>query len=301
MFLDVVNLGDQPDPGAERLSKDFDARYFNGNEFFIPVHGRQSKHIPWTQRAFHRREFIADNIDTLKKETAGKQIVVVEDVLTTGGSAAGFCRSLNDEGIEIQSVAALMGDRRLNIDLKTQARLDTALKEAGLSFDSEALAARLTRVEAGGLIMQINSARSENAKQKITGNLHGLLDQRPFKDVGRDPASGRHKSPPGKDHGDGQVTEKVSAWPVRAEPARVSHYEIIVKCSGVEYKKDLSVGPNIKEPHQYLSREAKGFALRVAAKHNISDLKTIEVNVNKVDRETIKQPEISKGDRGFSK
>ena len=267
----------------------------------MPVHGQQSKHIPWTQRAFYRREFIPDNIDTLKKETAGKQIVVVEDILTTGGSAAVFCRSLNDEGIEVQSVAALMGDRRLNIDLKTQARLDTALKEAGLSFDSEALTARLTRVEAGGVIMQINLARTENAKQKLTENLHGLLNQRPFKDVGRDPASGRHESPPGKDHCDGQISEKVSPWHVRADPKRLSHYELVAKCSGTEYKKQVSVGPGIKEPQQYLSREAKGFALKVAAKHNISDLKSIEVHVNKVERGIIKGPEISKGARGFNK
>lgn len=90
-------------------------------------------------------------------------------------------------------------------------------------------------------------------------------------------------------------------WHVRADPERVSHYELVAKCSGTEYKKQVSFGPDIKEPHQYLSREAKGLALKVAAKHNISDLKAIEINVFKIDREMLKAPEISKGARGFSK
>lgn len=286
---------------AEKLSKEFNGRAICGDEFFSAVHSRQSKHIPWTQRAFYRREYVPENIDTLKKETAGKQIVVVEDILTTGGSAAVFCMTLDDEGIEVQSVAALMGDKRLNIDLKTQARLEAALNQAGLSFDSEALTARLTRVEAGGLVMQINSARLDNAKQKLTQNLYGLLDQRPFKDVGRDPAAARYPGAQRADLGDEKISEAISPWPVRADPGRLTHYEIIVKCSGAEYKKPVSLGPDIEKPHEFLSGEAKRFASKVAAKNSINDLKIIDVKVNKVDREMIGQPEILKNDRCFSK
>jgi pyrimidine operon attenuation protein/uracil phosphoribosyltransferase len=130
---------------AEKLSKEFDAKYVVGDEYYIPVHGRQSKNIPRLQRPFHRREYEADNIEALKKEAEGKQVVVVDDLLTTGGSVASFCRALNDKGIEVRSITVLMGDRRLNIDLKTQVHLDAALKQAGLSFEAEALAARLTR------------------------------------------------------------------------------------------------------------------------------------------------------------
>jgi hypothetical protein len=284
---------------AERLSKDFNAKYFSGNELFIPVHGQQSKHIPRLQRPFNRREYVPDNIEDFKKECAGKNVIVADDILTTGGSVAAFCSSLNDNGVEVKSVAALIGDKRLNIDLKTKAHLEATLKNAGLSFDSEALSARLTRAEAGGLIMQINSARSENAKQKIAGNLHGLLDQRPFKDMGRDTATGRHEGPQGKDHSNGQVTEKVSPWPVRPEPGRMIHYEIIVKCTNVEYKKQVSIGSDNKKPHEFLTGEAKKCASKAAVKHNISDLRSIEVNINRIDQETTKQPAISKGDRVF--
>jgi hypothetical protein len=136
--------------------------------------------------------------------------------------------------------------------------------------------------------MQINSARSENVKQKIAGNLHGLLDQRLFKDMGRDPAAGGHQGPQRKDHSNGQTAEKVSPRPVQPEPGRVTHYEINVKFSGKEYKKSVTVGPDVEKPHKFLSRDAKGFALRVAAKHNISNLKAIVVNVNRVDQETAK-------------
>jgi orotate phosphoribosyltransferase len=264
---------------AENLAEDFNARYICGDEYFSAIHSRQSKHIPRLQRPFHRREYYPENIDALKKEAEGKQVVVVEDLLTTGGSVASFCRALNDEGIEVRSVTALMGDRRLNIDLKTQVHLDAALKQAGLSFKAEALVARLTRAEAGGLIMQINSARSENAKQKIARNLHGLLDQRPFRDVGRDPAAGRHPSAQRKDLGDAKISEGVSPWPVQPNRKRLTHYEILVKCCRAEYRKSVAVGPQVENRNDFLSSEAKGFAAKVAAKHQVKNSAELHVTV----------------------
>jgi orotate phosphoribosyltransferase len=222
---------------AEKLSKDLNARVICGDEYFSTIHAKQSKNIPRLQRPFHRRVYVSENSEALREAAAGKQVVMVDDLLTTGGSVAAFCRALDDEGLRGRSVIVLMGDRRLNIDLKTQVHLDAALKQAGFSFKVEALAARLTRAEAGGLIMQINSARSENAKQRIAANLQGLLDQRPFKNVGRDQESQRDQGPPGKDPGNESVAQRIPPWPVQPNPQQLTHYEILVKCFGAEYRK----------------------------------------------------------------
>ena len=45
------------------------------------------------------------------------------------------------------------------------------------------------------------------------------------------------------------------------------HYEILVKCSGTEYRKSVAVGPEVGDRNDFMSSEAKGFAAKVAAKH----------------------------------
>jgi hypothetical protein len=145
--------------------------------------------------------------------------------------------------------------------------------------------------------MQINSARSENAKQKIAQNLRGLLDQRPFKDLGRDPAAGGYKGSQGKDSGDAQVIEKIPPWPVQPNPQRLTHYEILVKCCRAEYRKSVVVGAKVENRNDFLSSEAKGFAAKVAAKHEVKNLAELQVTVKAKapEKETSKVKDIGIG------
>jgi len=58
---------------AEKLSKEFDAKYVVGDEHYIPVHGRQSKNIPRLQRPFHRRVYVSENREALREAVAGNR------------------------------------------------------------------------------------------------------------------------------------------------------------------------------------------------------------------------------------
>lgn len=199
---------------AKRLSVEFKTMYIDGDDYFDTLHRQQSKHIPQYRRVLEKREFASNDIEGLKEKIGSKSVVIVEDVLTTGGSVADFAHHLNNEGIKAESITGLMGDKRLKIDEKTLNKLDQALKEKSITVNASDLAQHITRAEAGGLIMMINSARSENARKKLTGNLQGLLDKRVVKDLGRNQVSPGYEFPPGPDKGHESVSERVQAWKI---------------------------------------------------------------------------------------
>lgn len=278
---------------AGRLAKEFNGSWLNGDEYFSAVHRRQSKYIPRLQRAFHRREYVPEDLGSLKQETAGRSVFVVDDIMTTGGSAAVFCQSLKDQGVQVESVIALMGDHRLSIDRKTIERLDAALQKSGLPFEGEEVAARLTRVEAGGLIVTINSARSEDAKQRLAGNLYGLLDQRAFADLARAPAAERHPGAQGPDPGHAKASEAIQDRPIRGstegrvgdqrEPAKAQRYQITVEArtSGRKYTETVSVDPKLSGDavRGLLGTKASELSAKVAAKHDIKSVEDLRVTV----------------------
>jgi hypothetical protein len=291
---------------ADRLACDCGARALCGDQYFNAEHSRQSKHIPRLERPFHRRIFIHHgDPEALKKEVEHRSVIVVEDVLTTGGSVAAFCRALFDQGIFVDSVVGLMGDRRLNIDRITQQRLQESMQRAGIIFGSDEIAARLTRAEAGGLIMEINAARTTYAKQRITGNLQGLLDQEPFKNLGRDQTAGRYESPPGADRGHERVSERIRDRPVcQDRRERVGRFEITVNYGGVEYRQGLTVGAQIQNPKEFMIAKARTFATKVmtyqAMKEGFDEKKQAQVMIRRV-REPKEQENAIQVDHGFTR
>lgn len=194
---------------AEKLSNELNIKYLIGDQYFDTVHTVQSKHIPRLQRPFHQRQYLSSNLDKFKKHIENKQIVVVEDVLTTGGSVATFSRHLNREGFNVKSVAALMGDRRLSVDRKTIDRLNQALSINGYQLAADQISNRLTRSEAGGIIMLINNARSQNAKQKLSKNLQRLFHKRHSQDMGRDQNASGYKGPDGSNYRYESISKRV--------------------------------------------------------------------------------------------
>lgn len=209
---------------AQRLSQDLQGKYIDGDDYFETLHRQQSKHIPSYRRVFERREYEMFDLSGLKEQIGGKKVVVVEDILTTGGSVAAFIDHLNYEGIKVESITALMGDKRLQIDQKTFEKLDSSLKNNSIPINSTELARHITRAEAGGLIMVINSARSENAREKLTRNLQGIFDNRPYKDVGRDQVTTGYKEPQGSDKGNESIAERIQAWEIRGKSGLISYH-----------------------------------------------------------------------------
>lgn len=163
---------------AKKIAADLRAEFSAGRDHFEALHRTESKKIPRYQRPYRPRKYKPVDPDKLKALAGDKEIVVVEDVLTTAGSAAQFVRALQKEGLKVRTVAALMGDPRLRVDPNTQHKLSKALKRADIPIRSVDLAKNLTRSEAGSIIQQLNQARTENAKQKLTENLSRLSDQR---------------------------------------------------------------------------------------------------------------------------
>ncbi|MFH0959657.1 MAG: phosphoribosyltransferase [Pseudomonadota bacterium] len=160
---------------AEKLASHFHDTPIDTEKLVFPMHGMASKNIPRTSRVFQQREYEFLNLPEFKRLVMGKTAIIVDDVLTTGGSVSQFVRKLDSEGIEVKSVVALMGDRRLNVDLVTRQRLAEVLESRGIDINAEKLANRLTRTEAGGLIMRLNGLKSEKAVSVMSRDLRDLI------------------------------------------------------------------------------------------------------------------------------
>ena len=197
---------------ARRLAGDCGTKALTGDQYFNAVHQQQSKHIPRLRRPFERRKYVCADSNALIREVKDCGLIVVEDVLTTGGSVAVFCKSLYNENLAVKSVVGLMGERRIAIDPKTKEHLKISMDKTGLSFNIDDIAVRLTRAEAGDLIMQINSARSKNAKEKITKNLQRLFNQKPLDGLERDQTTGGHEGLRRSNNSDERIHERISYW-----------------------------------------------------------------------------------------
>jgi hypoxanthine phosphoribosyltransferase len=263
---------------AQKLGKDFKSSYLIGDQHFKALHEQQSKAMSQGKRLFDRRIYEPYDKDEFKKQVSGKDVIVVDDILTTGGSAAQFIRSLEEASAAVKSVACLMGDRRLNIDQKTAQRLKEALESKKIEVSKKHLSKLLTRTEAGNMIRLINSVRTENAREKLAEKIQGLLNQGAFKDLGRDQKPAWDQGAKGKNSGDERVSERVSPWPVRQNPRGVSSlFEISVldKTSGLNYSHQVDTGekPIGKEELKgFLSDEAKQFVQRLGLGQNQKNL-----------------------------
>jgi len=164
-----------PNQFAEKLSSEFKTDSILGDDHARARHFEMSKNISFPKRAFHPREYKIVEVKALKEAIGDKEVCLVDDVMTSGGSVASFTKALNREGIEIKSIAALTGERRLNIDDKTHDRLEQTLKAKNININIQDLTNALTRTEAGGIIMTANSAKSEAAIEILKTNLENRI------------------------------------------------------------------------------------------------------------------------------
>lgn len=199
---------------AKLLAERLGGEYCAGDQLYDVLHSQQMKHLARMERPFHPRDYVSVDPVIVREKLAGKEIFIVDDLLTTGGSVKDFIRALNDDGVNVTCVVALAGDPRLQVDEKTRAALKNALQAKGIDLPAEELADSLTRTEAGRIILLIRSVRTENGKQKLTRKLQGILDRGPVENIGRDPEQGRHLGPQGKDPGLEPNDERIQSWGV---------------------------------------------------------------------------------------
>jgi hypothetical protein len=203
---------------AEMLSRETGLKYIIGDEHFDFLHNKEAKNMTRMERVFNRREYKLFDPENFKALVGNREIAIVEDVLTSGGSVAAFCNELKKHGCNVVSVVALMGDRRLNMDKKTREKLQASLDKNDLQFSANDLAQVLTRTEAGYLIMNLNNIRTEDGREKIAGKIQGLYDQGFIKGLGRNPNTRRHTSPQRHDRGHEPSIKDAPHGVVRSNP-----------------------------------------------------------------------------------
>jgi hypothetical protein len=136
-----------------------------GDELYNALHPQPVKSLPRSQRPFYPREYVSADPERIRATFDGKTVIVVEDILTTGGSVKDFIRALRSDGVVVHSVVALLGDPRLEVDAKTRAALNNALAAKGIDLSADAICDRLTRTEAGGIILHVNKVRKEKCSR----------------------------------------------------------------------------------------------------------------------------------------
>jgi hypothetical protein len=135
------------------------------------------KTIPVVDRPFSPRGYALENPEAIQA-LAGKQVVVVEDILTTGASARQFITALRKEGIDVTTVAGLMGNARMDAPPQLISKLQATLRNAGMDVKGRQLADVLSRGEIEAIIARINRTGGQNERTELAAKLRGLLDER---------------------------------------------------------------------------------------------------------------------------
>jgi hypothetical protein len=200
---------------ASYLSKSLGVSFEVGEEHFKAGHSKEVKLMTNSERIFDRRIYSPHDGSDLKNVISNKKLIIVEDVLTTGGSVAEFARALKSSGGQVVSVVALMGDKRLALDQSTKTKLQESFNKKDIGIQADQLSDIVTRSQAGRIIQHVNQVRTESGKQKITRKIQGLLDQGTFENLGRDSNTPGNESSKRNDHDHEGVFERVKAWAVQ--------------------------------------------------------------------------------------
>ncbi len=159
---------------AEKLSEKFGGKFVTGETYFDVLHERQSKKIGLSERVFHPRIYEPVSSEGLKALAGNREVIVTDDIFTTGGSAASLIRILDQMGISVKAVAGYFGNTRPPQIISS---MHKALKNAGISVKARGLAKNLTFAEAKIIIELTNKAGTEDEKEKLTRKLQRISDR----------------------------------------------------------------------------------------------------------------------------
>lgn len=216
-----------------------------GDVYYTAEHKAPIKGISPRERPFAIRKYQPDEQDSLFPTAQGRNVVVTEDVFTTGASAKAFVRALNESGIHVDSVAGIMGDARLDPYPHVVRELDRQLRKAGMDMKAKDLAPLLSNGEVDVIIQRLHKARTVNERHELAGKLQGLLDERAPGLLGpllRRQGAGRA---PGEDTGNAWPVERIQDRPGVQESGRDELHQDAGVHAGVtpSFQSDLS-SPN---------------------------------------------------------
>ncbi len=132
----------------KKLSEEFGGKFVTGETYFDVLHERQSKKIGPFERVFYPRIYEPLSSEELKAVAGNREVIVTDDIFTTGGSAASLIRVLDQVGIAVKAVAGYFGNARLSVPPQIISSMHKALKNAGISVKARELAKNLTFAEA---------------------------------------------------------------------------------------------------------------------------------------------------------
>lgn len=167
------------------LQNEIGGELLSGDDVANAVHTRAMKDVPAEDRPFVAREYIINDPEGLRRRVAGKAVVVVEDVFSSGASAKSFCDTLSECTIQVTTVAGLLGDSRLTAEPQMVQKLSKTLKHAGLDFKAKDIAKVLSRGQVNTLIDVIN-IRGKDEREGIAGGIQRILDSRVARHLGQD-------------------------------------------------------------------------------------------------------------------
>jgi hypothetical protein len=165
---------------AIRIAQDLGTPHvLSGDRRFDVAHRREIKNFSQSARIYYPKEYNPTDIQDLKRRIGGREVVIAEDVLSSGGSVASLVHTLNEHGIPVRTFAGLYGFDRLAISGSTEAKLKEGLGSLGINPEiAENITRELTQTEAFRIYRDIGSARSDNARQKLAEKLQGISDRR---------------------------------------------------------------------------------------------------------------------------
>ena len=188
LFITVPSTSGQntpPERLAELLRRDLGGEVISGMDVAEAVHLQAMKDVPRESRPFVPREYSVFYIEQIKGETAGKTVVVVEDVFSSGASAKAFRDTLTEAGIQVTITVGLPGDSRLQAEPQLVKKLEKTFRNAGINGVSAKDAARvLARNQITTLIDVINE-RGKDGCQGIAEALQRVLNSRIARNMGQ--------------------------------------------------------------------------------------------------------------------
>ena len=240
---------------AQYLSQKTGIPWIDGDSIFNAKHNIASKNISRDKKVFNKRKYSVSknkNINSLQN----KKIIVVDDIIASGSSIRNFSEFLRSYDLNIYHIVGLMGDRRFEIDKKTENKLKDLLNQKNIGVDFEKIG-YITRTEAGGLIRLLNNTRSDNAIRKLTESLHGIQRHGAFTNIKRTSGADRNKSTRGKDRGNVRTGERIQTY---SSPSSIKwelkfiKNDVIVKTIKVETAADLDKKNQLKKLQDYIRK-----------------------------------------------
>lgn len=172
-FISVPGTSRQnqiPPVYAEFLAELTDQSFLVSDEYIASLHSTMMKSVKNGDRLMRPRMYEPlrkDFFKRLKEAIGDKQVVLVEDILTTGASVNCFRRFLEKNGIAVKCVFGLKGDSNIAPSLSEIMKLQKIAQREGITIDMEKLGKELSKSEVISLTYQYIAERYKQSSDKI--------------------------------------------------------------------------------------------------------------------------------------